>query len=60
MSLIYIVIVLVIVGVCLYLVETYIPISEPIKLVIRVLVVLFLILWLLQTFGIVGPSIRVR
>jgi hypothetical protein len=52
-------IVLVIVGVCLYLLETYIPMSDPIKTVIRVLVVLFLILWLLQVFGIYngGPKL---
>jgi hypothetical protein len=50
MGLISIVVVLIIVGVVLYLVETYIPLSPPIKLVIRVVVVLALCLWLLQTF----------
>ena len=47
---------LVIIGVCLYLVETYIPMSPPIKVVIRVVVVIVLVLWLLQLFGITGPS----
>jgi hypothetical protein len=56
-SLISLVLVLVIVGVCLYLVETYIPLSPPIKTVIRVVVVLVLVLWLLQAFGVVGPTI---
>jgi hypothetical protein len=53
---------LVIVGVCLYLVETYIPMSAPIKTVIRVIVVLILVIWLLQVFGIYngGPSVRIR
>lgn len=61
MSLIGVLLVLVIVGVCLYLIETYVPMSPPIKTVIRVLVVLFIVLWLLQTFGIVGPTIgRIR
>lgn len=41
---------LIILGLCLYLVETYIPLSPPIKLVIRVVVVLALVLWLLRTF----------
>jgi hypothetical protein len=50
MDLITVIIVLVVVGVCLYLVETYLPISPPIKVVIRVVVVLVLILWLLQLF----------
>lgn len=42
---------LVIVGVCLYLVETYIPMSPPIKVIIRVVVVLLLVLYLLRAFG---------
>lgn len=53
--------VLVIIGVCLYLVEAYIPMAAPIKLVIRIVVVLFLVLWLLQVFGITDmPVPRVR
>jgi hypothetical protein len=44
--------VLVIVGVCLYLVESYIPMSPPIKTVIRVVVVIVLILFLLRVFGV--------
>jgi hypothetical protein len=49
---------LVIVGVCLYLVENYIPLSDPIKVVIRVLVVLLLVLWLLKVFGIADFPVR--
>jgi hypothetical protein len=61
MSLIGLVLVLIVIGVALYLVETYIPMSPPIKVVIRVVVVLVLVLWLLQIFGVVGPSIpRIR
>lgn len=52
------IVLLVIVGVCLYLVETYIPISPPIKIVIRVVVVLFLILYLLRAFGIADIPLR--
>lgn len=57
MSLISLLLVLVIVGVCLYLIETYIPMSPPIKTVIRVVVVIVCVLWLLQLFGITGPSV---
>lgn len=61
MSLIGLILILVIVGVCLYLLENYVPMSPPIKTVIRVVVVLVLVIWLLQAFGIVGPSLpRVR
>ena len=43
---------LILVGVALYCVETFIPISPPVKVIIRVVVVLVLVLWLLQVFGI--------
>lgn len=50
MGLIGLVVVLIVVGVSLYLIETYIPMSPPIKTVLRVVVVLVLVLWLLQLF----------
>ena len=50
MGLIGLLVVLAICGLCLYLVENYIPMSPPIKVVIRVVVVIVLVLWLLQTF----------
>lgn len=54
-------IVLVIVGVCLYLIDTYVPMDPAIKTVIRVVVVLCLVLYLLQAFRIVDiplPALR--
>ena len=55
------IVVLVVVGLCLYLVENYIPMSPPIVVVIRVVAVLFLILFLLRIFGITdSPFPRVR
>lgn len=44
--------ILVICGVALYLVENFIPMAQPIKVVIRVIVVIILILVLLRAFGI--------
>jgi len=44
--------ILAIAGVCLYLVEAYVPMDPAIKTVIRVVVVLCLILFLLRAFGI--------
>jgi hypothetical protein len=55
-----IIVVLVIVGVCLYLLNTYVPMVAPIKTIINVLVVLFLILWLLSAFGLIGPLPHIR
>jgi len=57
MPLISLLIVLAVIGLCLYLVENYIPMSAPIKTVIRVIVVIVLVIWLLQLFGITGPSV---
>ena len=51
---------LVVVGLILYLVENYIPMSPPFKIVIRVVVVLFLILWLVRLFGLDVPLTNFR
>ena len=54
-------IVLVVIGLCLYLVETYIPMDPVIKTVIRVVVVLLVVVWLLRVFGITDlPNLRLR
>jgi len=52
------VILLVVVGLCLYLVETYVPLSPPIQMVLRVVVVLFCVVYLLRLFGIVDVPLR--
>lgn len=49
------IIVLVIIGVVLYLIEQYVPMSPPIKTVLRVVVVLALALYLLRAFGVALP-----
>ena len=49
-SLVTIIIVLVILGVALYLIETYVPMSAPIKMIIRVVVILAMVIWLLSQF----------
>lgn len=43
---------IVIIGVVLYLIETYVPMSPPVKVVLRVVVVVLLCLYLLQAFGV--------
>ena len=50
-TLVSVVIVLVILGVALYLIETYLPMARPFKIVIRAVVVIGLLLWLLQLAG---------
>lgn len=44
---------LVVVGVVLYLINTYVPMAAPIKTIINVVVVLFVCIWLLRVTGIV-------
>lgn len=58
MNLISTLLVLIVLGVALYLIETYIPMSPPIKTVIRVVVVLVIVLWLLSAVLGVGPGVR--
>lgn len=54
MDIIQVLVVLIVVGVVLWLIQTYIPMAPPIKTVITVVVVLFLCIWLLQIFGLIG------
>lgn len=54
MSLITIVVVLVIVGVVLWLINTYIPMAAPIKTILNVVVVVGVLIWLLSAFGLLG------
>lgn len=60
MSIISLLVVLVVAGLVLYLIETYIPMSPPIKTVLRVVVVLVLCLLLLQAFGIWDGGLRLK
>ena len=46
---------LIVLGVVLYLVEQFIPMAQPFKIVIRVIVVLLLIVALLRLVGIQIP-----
>lgn len=60
MPLIHLLLFLVVIGVALYIIETYIPMAEPIKLLIRVIVAIVVVLMLLQLVGVVGPVFPVR
>lgn len=51
MSLIALIVVLIIVGVLLWLVETEIPMNPTIKKIIRIVVIIAVCIWLLQVFG---------
>ena len=56
MSLISILLVLIIVGVALWLVNTYIPMDGKIKTILNVVAVILVILWLLNAFGVLDSN----
>ena len=60
MPLIHVVIVLVVVGVILWLVNTYLPMDAKIKKILNIVVVIAVVLWLLRAFGILGSLSEFR
>jgi hypothetical protein len=52
MPLVTVLLVLIIIGVLLWLVNTYIPMDSKIKNIFNIVVVIFVIVWLLKVFGI--------
>ena len=54
MTLINIVVILILVGLALWLVNTYIPMAAGIKTLLNVVVFVVVLIWLLQVFGLVG------
>jgi hypothetical protein len=60
MSLISLVITLIVVGVLLWLVNTYIPMDGKIKKILNVVVVICVVVWVLYAFGILNHSGDIR
>jgi hypothetical protein len=60
MSLINLLIVLILVGVLLWVINTYIPMDQKIKKILNVAVVVIVVLWLLQAFGVLGSLDSIR
>jgi len=56
MPLVTVVLTLIVVGVLLWLINTYIPMAAPIKNILNIVVVIAVVLWLLYGYGIVGHS----
>lgn len=54
MSLVNLVVTLIVVGVLLWLVNTYIPMDRKIKSILNVVVVIFVILWILSGTGLLS------
>jgi len=60
MPLIQLVLVLVVVGVILWVINSYIPMQSTIKQILNLVVVIAVILWLLSVFGLIGDISKIR
>ncbi|MGA9820606.1 MAG: Thivi_2564 family membrane protein [Desulfobaccales bacterium] len=60
MPLIHVVLVLIVVGVLLWLVNSYIPMAGSIKSILNAVVVIAVVLWLLTVFGLMGEINKFR
>jgi formate hydrogenlyase subunit 4 len=60
MPLINLIIILVVVGVILWLINTYIPMDRKIKSILNIVVVIVVILWLLSVFGVMSSLSGLR
>ena len=60
MPLVHVVIVLVVVGVILWLINTYLPMDAKIKSILNIVIVIAVVLWLLSAFGVLGSLSNIR
>ena len=60
MSLINLVIILVVVGVILWLINSYIPMQATIKKILNAVVVIAMVIWLLSVFGLIDNISNIR
>ena len=60
MPLINIIIILVVVGVILWVINSYIPMQSTIKKILNAVVVIAVILWLLNVFGVISSLSDIR
>ena len=60
MSLISVVVTLIVIGVLLWLVNTYVPMDGKIKKILNVVVVICVVVWLLYAFGIISRAGDIR
>ncbi len=54
MTLVNIVVILVVVGLVMWLINSYIPMAAAIKSLLNIIVFVVLLIWILQTFGLIG------
>jgi hypothetical protein len=59
-SILTIILVIVLVGVLLWALNTFVPMDPKVRSILNVVVVILLIIWLLQAFGLIGHLFDVR
>jgi hypothetical protein len=60
MPLLQLVIVLVVVGVVLWVINSYIPMQSTMKKILNVVVIVVVVVWLLSVFGVIGNLSNIR
>ncbi|WP_430512196.1 Thivi_2564 family membrane protein [Pannonibacter phragmitetus] len=60
MSLINLIVTLVVVGIGLWAINTYVPMDRKIKSILNVVVVIVVVLWLMRGFGLLGDIGSIR
>ncbi len=60
MPLIHVLLVLVVVGILLWLINSYIPMAGSIKMILNLVVIIVVVLWLLSVFGLRGEISNIR
>ena len=56
MSLVSVVVTLIVIGVLLWLINTYIPMDGKIKQILNIVVVICVVIWLLYAFGVINHA----
>lgn len=61
MTLVQIVVILVVIGLVMWLINTYIPMAGAIKSLLNIVVFVVVLIWVLQTFGLIGaiPGLKI-
>ena len=60
MSLLSLIVTLIVIGVLLWLVNTYIPMDGKIKNILNVVVVICVVIWLLYAFGLINHANEIQ
>ena len=55
MNLIQLIVVIVVIGLVLWLINTYVPLQPPWKTILNVVVLIVFVLWILSAVGLLGP-----